>query len=76
MIMIIFIQKRDRRYRKIIYNKKNLVPILKPPRRPKRPVWGHKWLGQEVISAVVHDMKKGTHLLSNEILHDANVNII
>ena len=38
---------------------KNLVPNLKPPRRPKRPVWGTKWLGQEVISAVVHDMKKG-----------------
>ena len=28
MIMIIFIQKRDRRYRKIIYNKKNLVPNM------------------------------------------------
>ena len=31
LIMIIFIQKRDRRYRKIIFNKKNLVPNLKPP---------------------------------------------
>ena len=61
MIIIIFIQKRDRRYRKIIYNKKNLVPNLKPPRRPKGSVWGTKWLGQEVIklSAVLHDMKKG-----------------
>ena len=60
MIMIIFIQKRDRRYRKIIYNKKNLVPNLKPPRRSKGPVWDTMWLGQEVIIAVVHDMKKKT----------------
>ena len=57
LIMIIFTQKRDRRHRKIIYNKKNLVPNLKPA-RPKGPIWGTKWLVQEIISAVVHDMKK------------------
>ena len=29
------------------------VPNFKSPRRPKGPVWGTKWSGQEVVDTVM-----------------------
>ena len=64
--MIIFIQKRDRIYRKIIYNKKKFGPQFEAPQAAEiGPVWGTKWLGQEVYKLLwVHDMKKRLKLRS------------